>query len=238
MTDSSPSLPVLQRIERKGALFSKLSEFQVKACAHPPIPPQLPEVLRAAAPALHAGFAYSASHWGGELTVTIHFGSAELGSSAPVSPSSYSSTCALLLAGLLGIPVADGDHASEPEPEPPTACGLRPVPDPVEPEPVAACGLKSAADPTPQEDAPQAAEPVEPGPAADTQRLLSEEEKAAAIEMIKAMPTEQRKAFTKAFREVFAVPAEAKQVVPFIAELQHLHFIDRYTVEATGGVAA
>jgi Ser/Thr protein kinase RdoA (MazF antagonist) len=56
--------------------------------------------------------------------------------------------------------------------------------------------------------------------------------------MVKVLPTEQRRAFTKAFREVFEVPAESKQIVPFITELRHLQFIDRFTVEASGGIAA
>lgn len=226
MTDPSPMLPALQRMNQEVELFTKLSEYQATICQQPPIRPTLPAVLGAAMPALEAGFAYSASHWNGELCVTLHYGAAELGSSAPATPSTYSDTCARLLAGLLGIPLLELDQSLEPEPSQPAtaACGLRP-------------------DSRPQDPEPAAVDPVEPDefdvPAmADVQRPLSEEEKAAAISMIKAMATEQRKAFTKVFRETFQVPPEAKQVVPFITELQHLRFIDRYTVEAAGGVAA
>jgi hypothetical protein len=233
MTDSLPLPPVLRRIESEETLFTKLSEFQVAACALSPIPPRLPAVLQAAAPAFQAGFAYTAAHWGGELTVTLHYKGAELGSSAPATPVSYSDCCAQLLAGLLGIPLADPDQAAEAEQ--PVAGGLRVVePDPVEIE------SEAAQEPAAQEDPDEfeAVEPEPPAPAADIRRPLSDEEKDAAISMIKAMAADQRRTFTKVFREVFQVPPESKQVAPHILELQHLQFIDRYTVEAAGGIAA
>lgn len=242
MTTSSPELPALQRLQDERELFERLSHFQEGLTLIEPICPQLPAVLKAAQPAFEAGFAYSASMWNGELQVTIHRGSAELGSCAPASPTSYSDTCARLLAGLLGIPLLELEHSSEPEQSQPAtaACGLRSVSDPVDTEtaPVA-CGLKPPQEPAAEEEADEfeSVEP-EPAPSSDIHRPLSEEEKAAAITMIKAMATEQRKAFTKTFREVFKVPPEAKQVAPHITELQHLHFIDRYSVEAAGGIAA
>lgn len=242
MTTPSPELPALQRLQDERELFERLSHFQEGLTLIDPIHPQLPAVLKAAQPAFEAGFAYSASMWNGELQVTIHRGSAELGSCAPASPTSYSDTCARLLAGLLGIPLVELDQSSEAEPpEPATAaCGLRPVPDPVEPDPEpVACGLKPIQEPAAEVE-PDEFETVEPESArpSDIHRPLSEQEKATAITMIKAMATEQRKAFTKTFREVFQVPPEAKQVAGYITELQHLHFIDRYTVEAAGGIAA
>lgn len=242
MTDSLPPPPVLRRIESEVDLFTKLSEFQAAACARPPIRPSLPAVLAAAMPALQKGFSYSASHWGGELTVTVHYQNAELGSSAPATPTSYSDVCARLLAGLLGIPLLDGDQAAEPEPLEPAsaACGLKPPEtDLVEPDPApGACGLRPVPDPVEPEEADEFEACPAPSPAADISRALTEEEKAAAIAMIKAMAPEQRKAFTRAFRETFEVPPEAKQVAPYITELRHLHFIDRVTVEAAGGIAA
>lgn len=242
MTTPSPELPALQRLQDERELFERLSHFQEGLTLIEPIRPQLPAVLKAAQPAFEAGFAYSASMWNGELQVTIHRGSAELGSCAPASPTSYSDTCARLLAGLLGIPLLELEHSSEAEPSQPatTACGLRPVPDPVEPDPEpVACGLKPIQEPAAEEEADEF-EAVEPEPVlvVDITRALTDEEKAGAIAIIKAMATEQRKAFTKTFREVFKVPPEAKQVAPHITELQHLHFIDRYSVEAAGGLAA
>jgi hypothetical protein len=238
MTDSLPPPPVLRRMESEETLFTKLSEFQVAACALPPIPPRLPAVLKAAAPAFEAGFAYTAAHWGGELTVSLHYKGAELGSSAPATPVSYSDCCAQLLAGLLGIPLTDLDQAAEAEQL--LGSGLRVVdsepvePESAQPEPEAAQASAVQEDP----DEFEAVEPEPAAPAADIRRSLSDQEKDAAISMIKAMAPDQRRAFTKVFREVFQVPPEAKQVAPHILELQHLQFIDRYTVEAAGGIAA
>lgn len=237
MTDPSPQLPVLQRLEQEGLMFKALSDFQQDTSHLKPVAPRLVEVLQAAMPAFEQGFSYTASHWSGELTVTLHFQGAELGSSAKACLSNYGETCARLLAGLLGIPLLDGDEASEPEPlEPVTvACGLKP--------PQAAA---EAPEPPVDDQADEADEefgdgldgsPSQPS-TPDTQRELTEQEKATAIDMIRVMAPAQRKAFTKAFRELFAVPADAKQISPYILRLEHWLFIDRYTVEAAGGVAA
>lgn len=230
MTQQSDQQPALERLRDQRELFDHLSDFQEGLTAAPLVLPRLQEVLRAAQPAFEAGFAYSASMWQGELQVTLHWGSAELGSCSPVDPASYSDTCAHLLAGLLGIPLLEGGQADEAEP----AAGI---------EPNAAA---TAATPEPEPEAVQADEledeefdePGDPEPSADIHRALSDQEKASAVDMVKAMPPDRRRAFTKTFREVFSIPAEAKQIAPFFTELQHLHFIDRYTVEASGGIAA
>lgn len=228
-------LPALQRMSLESAMFSALSAFQQSAVRTQPVPPSLQAVLTAAMPAFEAGFAYTASHFAGELTVAIHYQGAELGSSAPASLTSYSETAARLLAGLLGIPLLELEDSSEPEQpasgSPAPALQVVPVPaEPAEPQP----------DPEPvADDDLEEEEEFDDGlELEDVTRALSEAEKATAVQMVKVLPTEQRKAFTKTFREVFQVPADAKQVVPFITELRHLQFIDRYTVEAAGGVAA
>lgn len=211
-------------------MFDRLSEFQQSIQVDIPVAPTLRAVLAAAAPAFKQGFSYTASFFGQELTVTLHHSGAELGSSAPAAVDSYSETCARLLAGLLGIPVLEGEQASEAD----AVAGI---------EPTAAA---PEATPEPEPAAVQAAEPEDeefdelgdPEPSPDIHRALSDQEKASAVDMVKAMPPDRRRAFTKTFREVFAIPAEAKQIAPFFTELQHLHFIDRYTVEASGGIAA
>ena len=219
MTDPHPLAPALRHMDMEQSMFQKLSEFQQETAYLDPVAPQLRAVLSAALPAFELGFSYTASHWNGELTVTLHYQGAELGSSATASIDNYGDTCARLLAGLLGIPLLEGEAASEPEP--------------LETEEVEA--EAPVAEPEPQEEDEEFDEPE---PSADIHRILSEQEKATAVDMVKAMPPDRRRAFTKTFREVFNVPADAKQLVPFISELQHLHFIDRYTVEASGGVAA
>ena len=67
---------------------------------------------------------------------------------------------------------------------------------------------------------------------------LSEDEKAAAVAMVKVMDVAQRKAFTIAFRHAFEIPSSERAIQPLITELRHLQFIDRFTIEAAGGVAA
>jgi len=95
---------------------------------------------------------------------------------------------------------------------------------------------EAAPEPEPEVDAnpaPPAPEPAEPDPATP----LSDEQKAVAVEMVKAMGSEQRKAFTISFRSAFSVPRSQVSIAPLITEIQHLHFIDRFTVEAAGGVS-
>jgi hypothetical protein len=231
MNDSDPKLPVLQRMNAESEMFTRLSDFQKAVIATPPVPPVLPAVLSAALPALEAGFAYTSAHWHGELTVTLHYQGAELGSSAPAPITSYTETTARLLAGLLGIPLLEGEQSFEAESEqnPVVATVLEVVPDPVK-----------TADPidSPTVEPVEDEEPDEFEAADDVTRPLDDKEKAAAIDMVKVLPVDQRKAFTKTFREVFQVPPDAKQIAPFFTELRHLHFIDRFTVEAAGGIAA
>lgn len=67
---------------------------------------------------------------------------------------------------------------------------------------------------------------------------LSVEQKAAAVAMVGAMSMAQRKAFTIAFRNAFSVPREQVSLAPLITQIQHLEFIDRFTTEVAGEVAA
>lgn len=211
-------------------MFVELARFQAVACQQPAVPPRLPHVLAAALPALEAGFSYSSSFWHGELCVTLHFGGAELGSSSAAPVDSYTETAARLLAGLLGIPLADG----------PTGDTEVVATAPAVVHPIAAVAADTdpatPAEGTPAEKANE--EPTEALTPVDVRRPLSEQERESAVGMVKCMPVDVRKAFSRAFRDEFEVPADAKQLVPFIQELRHMQFIDRYTVEAAGGVAA
>jgi len=74
-------------------------------------------------------------------------------------------------------------------------------------------------------------------PKPDASQLLTDEQKAVCVEMIKALSTDGRKAFTIAFRDAFQVPREAKAIAPLITEVRHMEFCDRWSVEASGGVA-
>ena len=82
---------------------------------------------------------------------------------------------------------------------------------------------------------------ADPEPAAatgDPKAPLSEEQHAAAVSMVNAMTPAQRKSFSVAFRHAFGVPREEISLAPLITQIQHLGFIDRFTVEAAGGIAA
>jgi hypothetical protein len=76
----------------------------------------------------------------------------------------------------------------------------------------------------------------------DVERLrlagpLTDEQKAVCIAMIKTLTTDQRKNFTIAFRDAFRVPREEKAIAPLIAEVRHMEFCDRWSIENAGGVA-
>jgi hypothetical protein len=74
-------------------------------------------------------------------------------------------------------------------------------------------------------------------PEPDATQLLTNEQKAVCVEMIKSLETDQRRAFTIAFRDAFRVPREAKAIAPLITEVRHMEFCDRWSITAAGGVA-
>jgi hypothetical protein len=74
-------------------------------------------------------------------------------------------------------------------------------------------------------------------PEPDPTTPLTDEQKAVAINMIKSLTAAQRQAFTISFRSAFAVDRAVKAIAPVITQLQHLHFCDRWSIEAEGGVA-
>jgi len=142
-----------------------------------------------------------------------------------------------LLAGLLGLVWPGDAQAAEPD----GICDLRikcpsehsqPVPVTVTPElvQVAAESLAAAT------SGVVVAEPVA-DPEPDPTTLLTAEQKAVAINMIKSLTADQRQAFTISFRSAFAVDRAVKAIAPVITELRHLHFCDRWSIENAGGVA-
>jgi hypothetical protein len=125
---------------------------------------------------------------------------------------------AQLLAGLLGIALQPAAQTSEPEvggddADPVVCPAVRPA-APVDPEPEA--------------------EPEQQQPAS---QLLDDQQKATAVAMCKAMDAATRKAFTISFRDAFRVDRDARSIIPLITELKHLEFIDRFSIEAAGGIS-
>ena len=139
-----------------------------------------------------------------------------------------------LLLGLLGVfPVSlrDSDQPVEPETvmhQAHKTIEAEPEPAPPEP-PAAAVAAESLAAAT----GGMVFELAEGDPCT----LLTDAQKAAAVKMVSDLSPAQRKSFAIAFRDGFNVPKTEKSIVPCITELRHLEFIDRFTIEAAGGVA-
>lgn len=225
MDPSSTYLIARDRAEQDAALSRALSAVQQQLCACPPVPCQLAAVLTAAAPAWQAGLCYVLTYWPGEVRVTLRHGAAEIDSRALVTndAADIQAVAARLLAGLVGLALESATAPQPTAPEPAAA------PEPAEPAAAPPAAV------TPEPAAPPAAAPQPAGP---EPRQLSAEEISAAVEMIRCMPADVRKAFSQAFRSTFAVPAEAKVITPHITTSDHLLFIDRFTVEAAGGIVA
>lgn len=208
----------LRCFEADASFSAALAEFQ--AVADPGLNP-----VQAARDATLYGFSWLARPCGqGLIEVRLrHSGGADAAAEG--------SSVTELLAGLLGLVPTDETPAAAPlplhqqaqAPEPPQI--MREVHKPPEPVEAAAESLAAATGGTVVEEGPDPATP------------LTDEQKAAALEMVRAMDAAQRKAFTISFRDAFKVPSSAKAVAPLITELRHLRFVDDFTVEAAGGVA-
>ena len=129
---------------------------------------------------------------------------------------------AQLLAGLLGIALQPAAQTSEPE-----GGGGGP-----EDAPVVCPPVRPAAPATPEPEPEPLEEQQEPAA-----QLLDEQQKATAVSMCKAMDAATRKAFTIAFRDAFRVDRDQRSIIPLITELKHLEFIDRFSIEAAGGIS-
>jgi len=204
----------LAAFQSTGAIVSELS---------------LPAVLEAARPAFAAGFCYLVRQDSDGVEVCLrHVGGAE-----EISSADAATMCspALLLAGLLGIPVDPDAQPSDPEQHTEEPVQVRSeliAASASEPEP-------PAADQEPDlmgSDSP----PDRPGNHPSLQ-LLTAEQVAAAVLMVKQMDAAQRKSFTIAFRHAFSIDPSVLRITGEFKQQQHLDFIDRFTLEAAGGVS-
>lgn len=122
-----------------------------------------------------------------------------------------------------------------PEQEPPAPM---PAPAPMvvvtEPETTPA----APQEPTPPPAVEDAPEPVAPPANGATPTTpLTAEQQAQARGWVGSMSAAQRKAFAAAFRHTFSVDPAQKSVAPLITQWQHYAFVDRFVIEAAGGVA-
>jgi hypothetical protein len=211
----------LKAFEADASFSTALAEFQSQA--DPGLNP-----VQAARAATRHGFSWLARPCGdGLIEVRLrHSGGADAAAEG--------SCLSELLAGLLGL---------APDDETPTAAPLPLRQEPQASEPVQ---IMRESHKAPEPDAVEAAaeslaaatggtvvEADEPDPTTP----LTAEQREAALQMVKAMDADQRKAFTISFRDAFRVDRSVKAIAPVITQLRHLHFIDRFTVEAAGGVA-
>lgn len=197
------------------ALFSAaLAQFQSE------VQPGLNPVQAARAATVH-GFSWLARPSGPDLIEV------RLRHSGGADAAAEGSSLTELLAGLLGLVPSD-EPAAEPLPLGQEAQASQPAEIEQHADPV-----EAAAESLAQATGGTVVEADNPDP----HTPLTDEQKAAALEMVKAMDAAQRKAFTISFRDCFRVPSSAKAVAPLITELRHLHFVDRFSVEAAGGIS-
>jgi hypothetical protein len=200
------------------ALTAALASFQEQVQAVPSL--DLAAVVDAARPAFSSGIAFSAQlveiRGRHKLRVTVmHAGGAEVTSEEWADEvDDLPQAAGWMLAMLLGIPLAKQARPSEPPGQPRTeladvtvaAEAAQPLPD-------------SHVEPAPATDLDVALEPLTP------------QEIEATHQRILALPQAARQQLTRAFREHFQVPRNARSIGDRITQHQHAAFIDHFLEE-------
>jgi len=203
-----------------------LAHFQAEVTAIPTS--ELGAVAAAAKPALRAGISWSArlgeQYGRSRLQVTVrHAAGAELSSETwATEASDLADTAGLLLALLLGIPVAEQPWAVKPSNAEIDASASKPAADLAEPDPQEQVLEKEPAPSSENADAT-------PDPSLEP---LSTEEIGDYHRQILALPPSTRREFTAAFREHFAVPRSARSIGDRINQRQHGRFLEHFLAEA------
>lgn len=215
----------LELLSEKGsaerALTAALASFQEQVQAVPSL--DLAAVVEAAKPAFSSGIAFSAQlvdvRGRHKLRVIVmHAGGAEVTSEEWADEiDDLLQAAGWMLAMLLGIPLAKPARPSEPHGQ--LQAGLADVPIAAD-----AAGPESGAeeDAAPVVDLDVALEPLTP------------QEIEATHKRILALPQAARQALTKAFREHFQVPRNARSIGDRITQHQHAAFIDHFLEECEG----
>ena len=239
-----------------------LSAFQSQV--EPAAELTLQAVVQAAKPAFRLGFSFSVRSGEEGTTVLLRHRSGSQQSAEGEGPDDDCTLSARLLAGLLGIPVADAPRPSKAEEQScadacsaPASAAAAPDADSPAPETVPAPGVPpagecaSATTPEPaiqsraqdegtSEDLPDGSSAEGLDPALEP---LSAEEISTLTGMLKELARNDREAwkqFSLAFREHFAVPRAARTITDRITQRRHADFIDRFERElaASGGSGA
>ncbi len=239
-SQQAPLVPPIQNPQGpEQQLTWALARFQAEVTAIPTS--DLGAVAAAAKPALRQGIGWSArlgeQHGRPRLQVTVrHASGAELSSETWASePSDLASMTGLMLALLLGIPVAEVPWAVEPSDAESDAATSKPAGEPV--------GEQAQLAPPVQQASPdQQHQPIEPGPAPGSPNAgatpdsglepLSPDEIGDYHRRILALPQSTRRELTTAFREHFLVPRNARSIGDRISQRQHGRFLEHFLTEA------
>jgi hypothetical protein len=212
----------LELLDEKGsaerALTAALASFQEQVQAVPSL--DLAAVVEAARPAFAAGIAFSAQkveiRGRHKLRVTVmHAGGAEVTSEEWADQvDDLPQAAGWMLAMLLGIPLAKQARPSE-------------LPGQSQAELADVSVAADAAQPSPDSH-------EESAPAADLDvalEPLTPQEIEATHQRILALPQAARQQLTRAFREHFQVPRNARSIGDRITQHQHAAFIDHFLEE-------
>jgi hypothetical protein len=219
-------------LEAQGTFADELATFQATqpTCTSY----DMPDVLRAIAPAQQQGFAYSITSLqdGFQLRV-MHRSGWDLISTLEIGESPWKA-----LALLMGVPVSTSQDASAVQPEQIAVSASEPA-CPM-PAPVLAAVPEPAEEPDEFADADLMGEGTPETPVLPEDRAaLSESDRETCLSLVRALTQEQRKAFTIAFRSHFNVDKNSRTIAPHIVQVQHQKFIQTYVDELElAGVAA
>lgn len=227
-----------------------LSAFQSQV--EPAAELTLQAVVEAAKPAFRLGFSFSVRSGEEGTTVLLRHRSGSQQSAEGEGHDGDFTLSAWLLAGLLGIPVAEAPRPSKAEEQ---SCAEESAPPSGATATVAPAGESTSAthaattepaiqsrsqDDCTREDLPDSSSAEELDPAL---KPLTAEEISTLTGMLKELARNDREAwkqFSQAFREHFAVPRTARTITDRISQRRHADFIDRFERElaASGAVGA
>jgi hypothetical protein len=202
----------------------------------------LAEVVHSARPAFRSGIGWSAQlreqQGRSRLQVSVmHVAGAELCSESWADEArDLAETTGLMLAMLLGIPVSSQARAVQPNADTEGQTAREPDVVPAQ----QACPDRQADDPSPLEPVPLAGSSADGSPADGDPGLapLTPEEVSEVHRRVLELPQASRQELTKAFREHFQVPRNARSIGDRITQRQHSDFIELFLAEAQGQVQA
>jgi hypothetical protein len=238
--DAEPLPADLGHATPEQQLTHALACFQAEAS--PIAAVDLAQVAHSARPLFSCGVRWSAQlreqQGRSMLQVTVmHVAGAELCSESWADEASdLAETTGLMLAMLLGIPVSSQTRAIQPNAD--TEEQATGEPDVVLAQ--QACPDLQADDPSPREPVPLADSSADGSPADGDPALapLTPEEVSEVHRRVLDLPQASRQELTKAFREHFQVPRNARSIGDRITQRQHSLFIELFLEEAQGQVQA